>query len=116
MMHPAGPGSMEEMQRKAEEAMREFRRKAGSLGNGKRAKAQFDMIPIDPEKLRECANQDCDSELIKILSIVVACSVVYQYVILEDLRGQLIPHFAKKSGFHSRVGLQKHIETVTVQV
>ena len=65
MTYPAGPGSMEEMQRKAEEAMREFQRKAGSLGNGERAKVQFD-VPTDPQELYECANQDCDSELIKI--------------------------------------------------
>ena len=76
MMHPAGPGSMEEMQHMTEEAMREFRRKAGALGNGERAKAQYN-IPTDPKELYECANQDCDSELIKILSIVAACSVVY---------------------------------------
>ena len=63
MTHPAGPGPMEEMQRKAEEAMRVFQRKAGSLGNGERAKAQY-TIPTDPQELYECANQDCDSELI----------------------------------------------------
>ena len=65
MTHPAGPGPMEEMQRKAEEAMRVFQRKAGSLGNGERAEVQFDVPARDPQKLYECANQDCgSSELI----------------------------------------------------
>ena len=64
MMHPAGPGAMEQMQRKAKEAMREFQRKARSLGNGERAKVQFD-VPTDPQKLYQCANQTCGiSELI----------------------------------------------------
>ena len=52
---------LKEIQYRLQQAMGDFETSAKALAHHQRAKAQYD-VPTDPQKLYECAHQDCGSE------------------------------------------------------